>query len=284
VERIVLFIDDLDRCPPDRVVEVLQAVHLLLAFRLFVVVVGVDSRWIESCLKEKHRQILADQKDATPPIDYLEKIFQIPYWLSPFTRVGAGQYFRSLVDESGAPIRETAVSPTANAGGATNPGNSSGTSGTDGDSFMIDEVQRGPVSWTNEELEFVSGLAPVAGRTPRATKRFFNLYNLLRHHPLLWPSLEERALRSSSDETFKAFAFALAVSNSGKTGASVLAQTLLDQSAGSLKPRPLLPEGTEVFFDAGWQQLRSAGDGARGIVEIALRLSFHGHVLAPDKT
>ncbi|MEZ5024500.1 MAG: P-loop NTPase fold protein [Chitinophagales bacterium] len=42
VERIVLYIDDLDRCPPKKVVEVLQAIHLILAFPLFVVVVGVD--------------------------------------------------------------------------------------------------------------------------------------------------------------------------------------------------------------------------------------------------
>src|SRR4051794_9487914 len=32
INRIVLYIDDLDRCPPAKVVEVLQAVHLLLAF------------------------------------------------------------------------------------------------------------------------------------------------------------------------------------------------------------------------------------------------------------
>lgn len=34
VDRIVLYIDDLDRCPEDKVVDVLQAVHLLLAFPL----------------------------------------------------------------------------------------------------------------------------------------------------------------------------------------------------------------------------------------------------------
>src|SRR5690606_12021301 len=38
VQRIVLYVDDLDRCPPARVVELLQAIHLLLAFPLFVVV------------------------------------------------------------------------------------------------------------------------------------------------------------------------------------------------------------------------------------------------------
>ncbi len=51
IDRIVLYIDDLDRCPEDKVVDVLQAVHLLLAFPLFVVVVGVDSRWLLHSLK-----------------------------------------------------------------------------------------------------------------------------------------------------------------------------------------------------------------------------------------
>ena len=51
VDRIVLYIDDLDRCPEDKVFEVLQAVHLLLAFPLFVVVVGVDPRWLFHSLR-----------------------------------------------------------------------------------------------------------------------------------------------------------------------------------------------------------------------------------------
>jgi hypothetical protein len=51
--RIVLYIDDLDRCPPAKVVEVLEAVHLLLAFELFVVVVAVDSRWLTSALIDR---------------------------------------------------------------------------------------------------------------------------------------------------------------------------------------------------------------------------------------
>ena len=42
-ERVVLCVDDLDRCPPEKVVDVLQAMHLLLYFPLFVVV-AVDSR------------------------------------------------------------------------------------------------------------------------------------------------------------------------------------------------------------------------------------------------
>ncbi|HRJ62383.1 MAG TPA: P-loop NTPase fold protein, partial [Azospirillaceae bacterium] len=87
ISRIVLYIDDLDRCEPARVVEVLQAVHLLLAFPLFAVVVAVDPRWLERSLYDKylpdHRKLTDErlaQEDFSPR-NYLEKIFQIPFRL-----------------------------------------------------------------------------------------------------------------------------------------------------------------------------------------------------------
>ncbi|MET0856730.1 MAG: P-loop NTPase fold protein, partial [Telluria sp.] len=57
VEGIVLYIDDLDRCPAAKVVDVLQAVHLLLAYPLFVVVVGVDSRWLLQSLAAHYTEL-----------------------------------------------------------------------------------------------------------------------------------------------------------------------------------------------------------------------------------
>lgn len=101
IQRIVLYIDDLDRCPPKRVVEVLQAVHLLLAFDLFVVVVGVDARWLERSLERDYQDLIganarqdggASHRNATPQ-DYLEKIFQVPFTLPRVQRDG----FRNLL-------------------------------------------------------------------------------------------------------------------------------------------------------------------------------------------
>ena len=97
IERIVLFVDDLDRCHPDRVVEVLQAVHLLLAFDLFSVVVGVDARWLERSLYRTYvgrgvpGQAVAGSRlgsNAFSPQNYLEKIFQIPYSLQGMKEKG----------------------------------------------------------------------------------------------------------------------------------------------------------------------------------------------------
>jgi hypothetical protein len=101
IQRIILYIDDLDRCPPEQVVEVLQAVHLLLAFDLFVVMVGVDARWLERSLQKNYRAMLgqasakrsAFRRESASPQDYLEKIFQVPFTLPRVQKDG----FEALV-------------------------------------------------------------------------------------------------------------------------------------------------------------------------------------------
>jgi uncharacterized protein YoxC len=66
LNRIILYIDDLDRCEPERVIDVLQAVHLLLAFPLFVVVVAVDSRWLAHSLEEHYPALTISPKNGGP--------------------------------------------------------------------------------------------------------------------------------------------------------------------------------------------------------------------------
>ncbi|HEX8694460.1 MAG TPA: P-loop NTPase fold protein [Longimicrobium sp.] len=115
ISRIVLYIDDLDRCPEDKVVDVLQAVHLLLAFKLFVVVVGVDSRWLLHSLKQhsavfRGRRAGADGEEGdelsvdervhwqSTPLNYLEKIFQVPFTLRPMAETGFHELIESLAN------------------------------------------------------------------------------------------------------------------------------------------------------------------------------------------
>lgn len=107
LDRIVLYIDDLDRCKSSRVIEVLEAVHLLLSFPIFAVVVAVDPRWLRKSLLEHYPKLLASGRSRNggkteegrdqlaSPLDYLEKIFQVPFQLQPIERDG----FDRLVDE-----------------------------------------------------------------------------------------------------------------------------------------------------------------------------------------
>jgi methyl-accepting chemotaxis protein len=100
-QRIILYIDDLDRCPPQKVVDVLQAVHLLLTFPLFVVVVAVDARWVSRSLETHYINLIRKDAsaEATPGAtarDYLEKIFQVPYWVRAMTAQGSRDLLMGL--------------------------------------------------------------------------------------------------------------------------------------------------------------------------------------------
>ena len=127
IDRIIVHIDDLDRCPPRRVVEMLEAIHLLLAVPLFVVVVAVDPRWLLNAIATHYRDLFArPATDGEPgadhavdpdneelwqstPTQYLEKIFQVVLTLPPLDTDGYQRLLRSLVGtREGEPTPETA--------------------------------------------------------------------------------------------------------------------------------------------------------------------------------
>ncbi|AFY38870.1 KAP P-loop domain protein [[Leptolyngbya] sp. PCC 7376] len=95
--RVILYIDDLDRCPPDRVVEVLETVQLLLKTQLFVVVLAVDDRYIARALEEVYSGVLK-RRGKPSGIDYLEKIIQIPYRMRPISSDTIEQYLGSQIN------------------------------------------------------------------------------------------------------------------------------------------------------------------------------------------
>ena len=77
VGRILILIDDLDRCEPEKAVEVLQAVNLLLNFKSFIVCLGIDARIVTGAI-EKHYDGLLGRTGASG-YEYLDKIVQIPF-------------------------------------------------------------------------------------------------------------------------------------------------------------------------------------------------------------
>lgn len=92
--RVILFIDDLDRCPPDRVVEVLEAVQLLVKHPLFVVVLAIDERYIARALEKVYAGVLS-RKGRPSGIDYIEKIIQIPYRVRLISRSALQGYLKA---------------------------------------------------------------------------------------------------------------------------------------------------------------------------------------------
>lgn len=89
-ERLVVFVDDLDRCLPEKAIEVLEAIKLFLDVDGCLFVVAVDRDVIVEGIRVRYREFaLYENGETKLPIkgaDYLEKIIQLPFFLPPVSR------------------------------------------------------------------------------------------------------------------------------------------------------------------------------------------------------
>jgi hypothetical protein len=196
----------------------LQAVHLLLALDLFVVVVGVDPRWLLHSLRREYRKVLTADHAAveeteedeaswrSTPGDYLEKIFNIPFVLPTMTR----ETYTSLIERLTSPPESHAATRAAEGlisrheddespALATAPEEDARSSGEKHLDTGVLEAQPGsevaaqteqtpaahaatplpPRPLTKPELDLLYALSPMVD-TPRQAKRLLNLYRMLR--------------------------------------------------------------------------------------------------------
>jgi len=90
--RLAIFVDDLDRCLPDKAVEVLEAVKLFPDVPGIVFVLGVDRGVIEEGIRVRY----ADYETKLDGIRYLEKIIQIPFHLPPIPPTAIKRYVHQV--------------------------------------------------------------------------------------------------------------------------------------------------------------------------------------------
>ncbi|MGB3459620.1 MAG: P-loop NTPase fold protein [Halobacteriota archaeon] len=90
--RMVVFIDDLDRCISEKTIDILEAIKLFLNVQHSVFVIGADKTRIEEGIIDKY-----GDKSESWAGDYLEKIVQIPFTLPPLRKeVIAEEFFKQL--------------------------------------------------------------------------------------------------------------------------------------------------------------------------------------------
>lgn len=76
ISRLVVFIDELDRCRPDTILDTLEAIKLFLFEGKVAFVIGADERHISYAVKSKFKDIEGIQIDIGK--EYLEKLIQYP--------------------------------------------------------------------------------------------------------------------------------------------------------------------------------------------------------------
>lgn len=81
-DSIIVYIDDLDRCSGEKMIECIEAIKLFLNVKNTAFVLGADERMVERAIKEHYPEIEQDKRQIYSPFsDYLEKLIQIPYRL-----------------------------------------------------------------------------------------------------------------------------------------------------------------------------------------------------------
>ena len=188
--RVILYIDDLDRCPPPRVVEVMEAVQLLLSTPLFVVALGLDTRYITRALEKEYRDILEHEGDPSG-MDYIEKIIQIPYRVRPIEPDGLGTFLQAQMEFSEDHLAEiTEVSPAVEPSAIeeTRQIPVDDTEGTDGSSDAVLKSKPAPVSdlppevvrFQRADYDDLVACCRLINLTPRSVKRLVNVLKLVK--------------------------------------------------------------------------------------------------------
>lgn len=76
IDKLVIFIDELDRCSPDTIIETLEAMRLFVFTGNTIFIIGADERHIAYSVERKFSEIKGNQIDIGK--EYLEKLVQYP--------------------------------------------------------------------------------------------------------------------------------------------------------------------------------------------------------------
>jgi hypothetical protein len=176
VDKVVVFVDDLDRCLPDNALDVIESMKLFFDLPGFVFVVGLDEDVVQRAVRTRFPENpglptppassaadVAVTPDAQLARDYVEKIFQVPYRLPPVVAEQLNDLLEAMYSE--------AVLSTAQ---------------------LLDFRQR-----VAKHLQYVAVRGQV---NPREVKRFLNTYTL---QMLVRPQLDRDIVLSLQTLVFR---------------------------------------------------------------------------------
>jgi len=170
LECVAVFIDDLDRCLPQSIIETLEAVRLFLSVPKTAFVIGADERLIEQAVAQRYTP---DQVGQGVSRQYLEKLVQMPIRIPPMSFSETETYIALLFAQHALKDDELEKLRVAAAENSRRPELSVSMN------YGIARSVLGTVPDDLGRLLVLAGvLGPVLGRglegNPRQTKRFLN--------------------------------------------------------------------------------------------------------------
>jgi hypothetical protein len=99
--KLVIFIDDLDRCEAPKAADIIEGINLFLDAKGCVFLLGMDTVAVTASIENKYNDLFQKIRDenvdtASPGRLFLEKIIQVPFQVPPSTDEGMGRFVKSL--------------------------------------------------------------------------------------------------------------------------------------------------------------------------------------------
>ena len=181
IDKLVILIDDLDRCLPEVTIQTLEAVRLFMFSNSTAFVIAADESMIEYAVKKHFPEAYDNNLSKEFSKRYLEKLIQVPFRLPALGEIESKMYITLLLigsklnegDELFNKVLETAVEKMKK------PWKNQGL--TVGD---LHEILKDSYSNVANEIAVANQIAPILAKdtsgNPRKIKRFINML-LLRY-------------------------------------------------------------------------------------------------------
>lgn len=183
IDSLVVLIDDLDRCSPERIIDNLEAIKLFLNVEQTAFVIGADPRIVRHAIATRYKPSEVQEQDDPEEsgnrlvLDYLEKLIQIPYHLPRLSPTEVESYMVLLFC-----LRDLEKEKAKKCLIAFDSLRASDRYSVFGYTNVEKELGKEGVAPVSESLTFCSTSAPLITEglkgNPRQVKRFLNAFTL----------------------------------------------------------------------------------------------------------
>jgi predicted KAP-like P-loop ATPase len=174
ITRLVITIDDLDRCSPDTIIPTLEAIKLFLFVPRTAFIIGADEELVRYAVRRRFPELPGDRREVGR--DYLEKLIQFPIRIPALGRAEVESYMGLL-------FVTTCAQLTPEQKGFVHQ--RVGEAGTDAlmtasfNTSIAREILKPLPQALEDDLGMVERIAPLLGTimngNPRQCKRFLNM-------------------------------------------------------------------------------------------------------------
>lgn len=100
ISKLIVLIDDLDRCLPETVIESMEAIRLFLFTEGTAFVIAADEAMVQYSVKQHFPDLPNSQGPRTYAQNYLEKLVQVPFRIPPLGSVEIQHYITLILTEA----------------------------------------------------------------------------------------------------------------------------------------------------------------------------------------